>query len=739
MFWYKPNSGIALASELAVRRRDPRRLDGVTDGLTGTAGNAADVLARTATALTRGLLQRLEDGPVAERGDAARHGCRHLEHDDPARLLAGTEGHLGHLIRCAVLCSGVRIHASIGVGEARVVGDGSGIHTGIRRLHVDDERHVFVAELARAKKILLDFVAASEADLSEVRAGAELLRQARDSTATTRAIFDAAVAVRLGFVPARAVMHQEDLDELISHPGVARATAVLGPAHLPQLFPEVFLRDNAGFDVIVGNPPWDKVRWEAAPFWAKIRPGLMALPDGARSALIKQLRLEHPADAAHEQTQMEERKLLQEFYKRAYTWRGGTHLEAAQLMLERALRATRTGGAEALVLPRQMMVLAGWSKLRAELMQNRDLFMAQARNHHGWLFEGVEPRYAVVLLNAGPKTDAPIRVAVVASTDELLKLTPADAISMPIDELRQYSDGMVIPWFENPGDKSLFNKLRIFPRLKSGLGWIRATHDARWDFRSTGPDAKLASSVGSGDSWRVLMTRHVDSYSIRAAPKSKQFVSDLGAASVQALGVSYRDDKWVLSEGHPKLIIRHPSRSDDTRTMIATALPESGAFPNKGSVHAVSHASGTKTEAVLALLGLLNSATLDWWVRRFVDRHVTAPVVNNLPVPAWSTETIGRVASLVSTLLVRSGYTTIAGGENVEAWSTLGGQSDRSDYHLLAEIEAAVAEGFGLAPEDIDSVSCDFSEKGYPRDLVDRTKRAMEEHGASDAARIRNQ
>ena len=40
------------------------------------------------------------------------------------------------------------------------------------------------------------------------------------------------------------------------------ALGELRPFHFPIAFPEVFLRDRAGFDVILGNPPWEEARIE---------------------------------------------------------------------------------------------------------------------------------------------------------------------------------------------------------------------------------------------------------------------------------------------------------------------------------------------------------------------------------------------------------------------------------------------------------------------------------------------
>ena len=55
---------------------------------------------------------------------------------------------------------------------------------------------------------------------------------------------------------------------------VQEVLAPLQPAHMPLLFPEVFLRDNGGFDVLIGNPPWEKLKVEEHQWWGLRNPGL---------------------------------------------------------------------------------------------------------------------------------------------------------------------------------------------------------------------------------------------------------------------------------------------------------------------------------------------------------------------------------------------------------------------------------------------------------------------------------
>jgi len=58
-----------------------------------------------------------------------------------------------------------------------------------------------------------------------------------------------------------------DLTGVSSYDKAQEALGDLDVLHFPTTFPEVFTGEDLGFDVIVGNPPWDKVLHEPQQFW----------------------------------------------------------------------------------------------------------------------------------------------------------------------------------------------------------------------------------------------------------------------------------------------------------------------------------------------------------------------------------------------------------------------------------------------------------------------------------------
>ena len=121
--------------------------------------------------------------------------------------------------------------------------------------------------LEKAKKLLVDAANTSEATKAEVRQAIEAAAEAATRAAPTRLLFDAAVALRAGLLSANIGLSAPDLQELVRHPAVREQVDALHPAHMPFLFPEVFVRNSGGFDVTVGNPPWEKLHVEEHSWW----------------------------------------------------------------------------------------------------------------------------------------------------------------------------------------------------------------------------------------------------------------------------------------------------------------------------------------------------------------------------------------------------------------------------------------------------------------------------------------
>ena len=567
------------------------------------------------------------------------------------------------------------------------------------------------AAAAEAGDALQRFAKTSEATKAEILAARVAHQDARAAIEPARRLFDFALAIRLGRVSVP--FNELTVNGVLaaaSVPSVAEATREMRPLHFPAAFPEVFFRDDPGFDCVIGNPPWEKLKFEPQAFWVTRFPGLNALSDEKRDQELESLRAQYPEDAAEEAVQDAKRETLQALVKESYSLLGVGHYDFAKIFVERALKLTRRSGAIGYVLPRSALVLGGWGKLREGFIGGHSIATVQARNKAGWLFDNVHHSYMVTLASRQPvQSPDGERVLIwpdVASPEKVASLTESDAVVLTGDEVRGLSDTYVIPWFNTAQDRALFDKLRSRTRLAKPGGWITGVHDARWDFRASGPNKAAGASAKTGHGWRVLMTRHVHPFHIDRDDKLFQ----KWVADPAALGKGIEtgaDGQPFLGSAHPLVVVRHPTRNDDSRTMIASALARDGELHAKGYIHAVAHKPGTPSRDLLALLTLLNTYTCDWWIRRFVDRHVTAPVANNIPLPDWTDTDRNAAAAIACTLLARRGTTTLAGDITAEQHPDHVG---RSDMELAVDAELLGLRGFDLDAADARMILTDFAE-----------------------------
>jgi hypothetical protein len=144
-----------------------------------------------------------------------------------------------------------------------------------------------VKALESARIVLVDAALLAEATKDESRAASRAAKKAYKDAEKARLLFDAAVLNRIGHGGLVAAVDPDSIAKLAAQSVAQDAIAALKPAHMPALFPEVFLRSNGGFDVLIGNPPWEEVVPEELKFWTTHLPGLKAIEPGERMKIIE--------------------------------------------------------------------------------------------------------------------------------------------------------------------------------------------------------------------------------------------------------------------------------------------------------------------------------------------------------------------------------------------------------------------------------------------------------------------
>ena len=139
----------------------------------------------------------------------------------------------------------------------------------------------------------------TDATHEEIKEAQRIWREADQAIAPATALFDIVTAARIENekIPFDFTRWQEEKEKVSGSAQHQHALEVLKrmeTLHFPSAFPEVFLRERAGFDVILGNPPWEEATLEEHAFWARHYPGLRSLPQREQEEQKKRFRSERP-------------------------------------------------------------------------------------------------------------------------------------------------------------------------------------------------------------------------------------------------------------------------------------------------------------------------------------------------------------------------------------------------------------------------------------------------------------
>lgn len=574
---------------------------------------------------------------------------------------------------------------------------------------------VILDELARAKTRLADFAAASEADKSEVEAGEQLLAEAREASATARRIFDAAVAIRIGDVPVQAILTTDDLDDLVSNPAVAGASGRLNPAHMPYLFPEVFLRDNPGFDVLIGNPPWEEVMVEEPKFWLRVRPGLLGLKPAELKAEIARLRMERSDLLPDLQRELDAVNALRKvLLSGPYPGLGAGDVDLYQAFAWRNWHLLRDGGTTAVITPRSLLNAAGTGEWRKAVLPHATTEVVGLINNRQWVFP-IHPQYSMSL-SAITKSTSGGAIAVAGPfASEAEFLSGRDSLGrVEFGGLAAASKHASLPNLPDAASVEVFAQLRKAPRLDERRdGWdfrpvaeFHATNDRpTFDDGENGP-GKLPVRGGAGfDLWNpetAEVYAWADPRKVGAALQAKR-QRQIGLKSSAFFGKSLRwaADAETLPFRSPRIAFRDVTNATNTRTSIAALVPPDTLLTN-AAPFVFRYDGDTRAEAYL--LAVLGSIPLDWYARKYVELHMNLHIFNALPIPyrtdasLWServTEISGRLAA------VDERYRAWAEEVGVEV-GTANDEPTKSD--LIAELDALVSLLYGLTEDQVEHI-----------------------------------
>lgn len=573
--------------------------------------------------------------------------------------------------------------------------------------------------LTAARDLLVDYANASEADKSEVAAGAEMLAKALDAAAPAKAIFDVAVAKRLG-VTIDEAWDAEQFAALAAMREVREAVDPLQPAHMPYLFPEVFLRERPGFDALVGNPPWEKVKVEEHQWWGLRIPGLRSMSQAKKKLVLTEFRANRPdmeAQYVRELAATDAYRAV--LVKGPYPGIGsGGDPDLYQAFAWRFWRLIRNGGRAANVLPRGALSGSALVEWRNEILTDGSFTdVCFLLNNQKWVFPNVHPQYTVGLTVVERGGEHVARFCgPFASEAEFA--AGADALAeVTAEEFAAWSATTAFPLIPDPMSAEVFTQMKRSPRFDEVRpDWefrptteLHSTADKKYyDFDVDAPRAdQIRVLAGAAfNIWepdfaaRPYALSDPDEIRTHLAAKLAKGVKSARSAY---FGLKFGDGELPMDRA--RIAFRDIARATDTRTTLVCLMPPGVAFTEMAPLIVVRRGS---KQAEAFLLGVMSSIPFDWTARKWVELHLKYNILNYLPVPKYEPGTAlsdravhisGRLAA------VDARYAAWATEVGVEVGTA---NDEATKTELIAELDALVSLLYGLTPEHVEHVFATF-------------------------------
>lgn len=365
--------------------------------------------------------------------------------------------------------------------------------------------------------------------------------------------------------------------------------------HWTLEFPEVFHdpdgrpATDAGFDAVIGNPPWEMLRADRGDSGESAH-----LTGFARSSGV-------------------------------YLLQGHGHANLYQLFLERALALTRPGGRLGLVLPSGFGSDHGCAALRRHVLDRTSVDTFVSVENRNGLFP-IHRSLKFLLITATSRsstTTLPCRFGVRAPDvlDEMAD-SGADPSIVPIPRslIEQLTgEQLAIPELRTPEDAAIVSRIAFStPALGDPSGWnvafgreLNATDDRRHfvDGRSR----------RRGRHYPVIEGKHIQPFAVDVTG-SRFHIPARTAATLLDPARTY---------GRARLAYRDVASATNRVTLVAAIVPA-----HVVTTHTLFCLKGTVADEVQRFLcAVFNSFVANYLVRVRVGTHVTVSIIERLPVP----------------------------------------------------------------------------------------------------------
>jgi Alw26I/Eco31I/Esp3I family type II restriction m6 adenine DNA methyltransferase len=448
-------------------------------------------------------------------------------------------------------------------------------------------------------------------------------------------------------------------------------------------FPEVFYGDDGtldadgGFDVVIGNPPWDVVKPNDQEFFDQHHPGFSKKSRSKRDEIKGEL-LENEEIQSQYNRYCEEIDLFLDFvksdryYRHQTSGRYGHTYNTYKLATELSYNIAGTDGIVSLITPSGLAGEAGSAGLRRLLFENTEVDSFWSFKARADIFNGIDQKFCTHIYSKGGQTTEFRFADEIESVEEFERVhASADLPKISAELVRESA----------PETFSL-----IPAREKLDVSVLEGLYEH-----------PLASSEGAA--FTVNPTRELDETKHRDYIISEETKYRFAKGKcVHPLHFDpeivdkYVDEDLLESESdhydQSRVVWRDIARPSLRRRMFVTIVP-----PNCGIGNSLNYVVPEQTEEQKRYI----AAVMQSWVFEYRARqistnsHINMYVVRQIPIPRIdeSLPLFDNIVSKVDEIL------------NTEP-------ADRSREEILSEIDALVAHAYDLSESELGHILSRF-------------------------------
>ena len=445
-------------------------------------------------------------------------------------------------------------------------------------------------------------------------------------------------------------------------------------------------RSKGGFDLVVGNPPWERLR---------VTRHEHALSVGHQR---------HYGDI-YDQSQINEKALLsdrqstvsyRERIETELTLQGQGESDLHQMFVELSARLTSKTGGLAFLVPAGFIRNYGARDLREWLFRNFDIDIIIFNNRERYF--AIDSRFKFIQMfarrNFGGSRSVRFSIAGTGNNSAERK------IETNFKELKTIQPDLALPEVQDKDDWGLYARLcHAHPNFGSSeAGWHPRFH-REIDMTSDRP--KFKSSSTCRDALPVIEGRMVHHHRVAA----KRYVSGRGRRAKWQVQDPYKvplRPQWFITHEdlrpHTKARVAEQragfcdiTGQTNERTVLAALIPGGVVCGNK-----VPTIDFSSVAQACAWVGIANSFVFDWLARRLVTTTLNFFILRSLPIPKWDAEN-EVFRGIAEATLILAGMERDAGKK--DHWEIA---------RIRATIEVLSSRLYHISVSDFDQIIRDF-------------------------------